>query len=46
MDRRNCELTAAEERLWRRLAVQTRVERENAILRFREREFNRQITQR
>jgi UDP-N-acetylglucosamine diphosphorylase/glucosamine-1-phosphate N-acetyltransferase len=37
MERRNCELTAAEERLWRRLYVQTRVERENAILRFRER---------
>jgi UDP-N-acetylglucosamine diphosphorylase / glucose-1-phosphate thymidylyltransferase / UDP-N-acetylgalactosamine diphosphorylase / glucosamine-1-phosphate N-acetyltransferase / galactosamine-1-phosphate N-acetyltransferase len=38
MERRNCELTAAEERLWRRLYVQTRVERENAILRFRERD--------
>jgi UDP-N-acetylglucosamine diphosphorylase/glucosamine-1-phosphate N-acetyltransferase len=44
MDRRNCELTAAQERLWRRLSVQTRVERENAILRFREREFSRHIT--
>jgi UDP-N-acetylglucosamine diphosphorylase/glucosamine-1-phosphate N-acetyltransferase len=38
MERRNCELTAAQERLWRRLYVQTRVERENAILRFRERD--------
>jgi len=38
MERRNCELTAAEERLWRRLYVQTRVERENAILRLRERD--------
>jgi UDP-N-acetylglucosamine diphosphorylase/glucosamine-1-phosphate N-acetyltransferase len=38
MERRNCELTAAEERLWRRLYVQTRAERENAILRFRERD--------
>jgi UDP-N-acetylglucosamine diphosphorylase/glucosamine-1-phosphate N-acetyltransferase len=38
MERRNCELTAAEERLWRRLYVQTRVERENAIIRLRERD--------
>jgi hypothetical protein len=38
MERRNCELTPAEERLWRRLYVQTRVERENAILRLRERD--------
>jgi UDP-N-acetylglucosamine diphosphorylase/glucosamine-1-phosphate N-acetyltransferase len=38
MERRNCELTAAQERLWRRLYVQTRVERENAIQRFRERD--------
>jgi UDP-N-acetylglucosamine diphosphorylase/glucosamine-1-phosphate N-acetyltransferase len=38
MERRNCELTAEQERLWRRLYVQTRAERENAILRFRERD--------
>jgi UDP-N-acetylglucosamine diphosphorylase/glucosamine-1-phosphate N-acetyltransferase len=38
MERRNCELTSAQERLWRRLYVQTRVERENAINRFRERD--------
>ncbi len=38
MERRNCELTPAQERLWRRLFVQTRVERENAILRLRERD--------
>jgi UDP-N-acetylglucosamine diphosphorylase/glucosamine-1-phosphate N-acetyltransferase len=38
MERRNCELTPAQGRLWRRLFVQTRVERENAILRWRERE--------
>jgi len=44
MSRRNCELTAAEERLWRRLFVQTRVERENAILRFRDRDFGREMT--
>jgi UDP-N-acetylglucosamine diphosphorylase / glucose-1-phosphate thymidylyltransferase / UDP-N-acetylgalactosamine diphosphorylase / glucosamine-1-phosphate N-acetyltransferase / galactosamine-1-phosphate N-acetyltransferase len=44
MERRNCELTAAEERLWRRLFVQTRVERENAILRSRERDFARQMS--
>jgi len=37
MERRNCELTAEEERLWRRLYVQTRPERESAILRSRER---------
>jgi UDP-N-acetylglucosamine diphosphorylase / glucose-1-phosphate thymidylyltransferase / UDP-N-acetylgalactosamine diphosphorylase / glucosamine-1-phosphate N-acetyltransferase / galactosamine-1-phosphate N-acetyltransferase len=44
MGRRGCELTAAEERLWRRLSVQTRVERENAILRYRERDFTREGT--
>jgi UDP-N-acetylglucosamine diphosphorylase / glucose-1-phosphate thymidylyltransferase / UDP-N-acetylgalactosamine diphosphorylase / glucosamine-1-phosphate N-acetyltransferase / galactosamine-1-phosphate N-acetyltransferase len=38
MERRNCELTAAQEQLWRRLYVQTRVEREDAILRVRERD--------
>ncbi len=36
MARRNCEFTPAQERLWRRLFVQTRAERENAILRFRD----------
>ncbi len=41
MGRRNCELTPALERLWRRLYVQTRAERENAILRFRDRDFSR-----
>lgn len=41
MARRNCELTAAQERLWRRLFVQTREERETAILRFRNRDFSR-----
>jgi UDP-N-acetylglucosamine diphosphorylase / glucose-1-phosphate thymidylyltransferase / UDP-N-acetylgalactosamine diphosphorylase / glucosamine-1-phosphate N-acetyltransferase / galactosamine-1-phosphate N-acetyltransferase len=38
MERRNCDMTAAQERLWRRLYVQTRVERENAILRSRDRD--------
>jgi hypothetical protein len=41
MARRDCELTAAQERLWRRLYVQTREERENAILRFRNRDISR-----
>jgi UDP-N-acetylglucosamine diphosphorylase/glucosamine-1-phosphate N-acetyltransferase len=44
MGRRNCELTPAQERLWRRLYVQTRPERENAILRFRDRDFSREMT--
>ncbi len=44
MGRRNCELTPAAERLWRRLYVQTRAERENAILRFRDRDFSREMT--
>jgi UDP-N-acetylglucosamine diphosphorylase/glucosamine-1-phosphate N-acetyltransferase len=39
MGRRNCELTLAQERLWRRLYLQTRAERENAILRFRDHDF-------
>jgi UDP-N-acetylglucosamine diphosphorylase / glucose-1-phosphate thymidylyltransferase / UDP-N-acetylgalactosamine diphosphorylase / glucosamine-1-phosphate N-acetyltransferase / galactosamine-1-phosphate N-acetyltransferase len=39
MGRRNCELTLAQERLWRRLYLQTRTERENAILRFRDHDF-------
>jgi UDP-N-acetylglucosamine diphosphorylase / glucose-1-phosphate thymidylyltransferase / UDP-N-acetylgalactosamine diphosphorylase / glucosamine-1-phosphate N-acetyltransferase / galactosamine-1-phosphate N-acetyltransferase len=41
MARRDCELTAAQERLWRWLYVRTREERENAILRFRNRDFSR-----
>ena len=44
MGRRNCELTPAQERLWRRLYVQTRAERENAVLRFRDRDFSRETT--
>jgi UDP-N-acetylglucosamine diphosphorylase / glucose-1-phosphate thymidylyltransferase / UDP-N-acetylgalactosamine diphosphorylase / glucosamine-1-phosphate N-acetyltransferase / galactosamine-1-phosphate N-acetyltransferase len=40
MGRRNCELTIAQERLWRRLYLQTRAERENAILRFRDHDFS------
>jgi UDP-N-acetylglucosamine diphosphorylase/glucosamine-1-phosphate N-acetyltransferase len=44
MGRRNCELTPAQERLWRRLYVQTRPERENAILRFRDGDFIREMT--
>jgi UDP-N-acetylglucosamine diphosphorylase / glucose-1-phosphate thymidylyltransferase / UDP-N-acetylgalactosamine diphosphorylase / glucosamine-1-phosphate N-acetyltransferase / galactosamine-1-phosphate N-acetyltransferase len=43
MGRRNCELTAAQERLWRRLYVQTRGEREDAITRLRERELSREM---
>jgi UDP-N-acetylglucosamine diphosphorylase / glucose-1-phosphate thymidylyltransferase / UDP-N-acetylgalactosamine diphosphorylase / glucosamine-1-phosphate N-acetyltransferase / galactosamine-1-phosphate N-acetyltransferase len=39
MGRRNCELTLAQERLWRRLYLQTRAERENAILRYRDHDF-------
>lgn len=39
MGRRNCELTPAQERLWRQLYVETRAERENAILRFRDHDF-------
>jgi UDP-N-acetylglucosamine diphosphorylase/glucosamine-1-phosphate N-acetyltransferase len=39
MGRRNCEFTPAQERLWRRLYLQTRAERENAILRFRDHDF-------
>jgi UDP-N-acetylglucosamine diphosphorylase / glucose-1-phosphate thymidylyltransferase / UDP-N-acetylgalactosamine diphosphorylase / glucosamine-1-phosphate N-acetyltransferase / galactosamine-1-phosphate N-acetyltransferase len=35
MSRRNCEMTPAQERLWRRLYVRTRVERDNAIMRLR-----------
>lgn len=38
MGRRNCELTPAAERLWRRIYVETRAERENAILRLRNRD--------
>jgi UDP-N-acetylglucosamine diphosphorylase / glucose-1-phosphate thymidylyltransferase / UDP-N-acetylgalactosamine diphosphorylase / glucosamine-1-phosphate N-acetyltransferase / galactosamine-1-phosphate N-acetyltransferase len=44
MGRRNCELTPAQERLWRRVYVQTRAERENAILRFRDRDFSREMS--
>jgi UDP-N-acetylglucosamine diphosphorylase / glucose-1-phosphate thymidylyltransferase / UDP-N-acetylgalactosamine diphosphorylase / glucosamine-1-phosphate N-acetyltransferase / galactosamine-1-phosphate N-acetyltransferase len=44
MGRRNCELTPSLERLWRRLYVQTRAERESAILRFRDRDFTRPMT--
>jgi UDP-N-acetylglucosamine diphosphorylase / glucose-1-phosphate thymidylyltransferase / UDP-N-acetylgalactosamine diphosphorylase / glucosamine-1-phosphate N-acetyltransferase / galactosamine-1-phosphate N-acetyltransferase len=44
MGRRNCELTPAAERLWRKLYVQTRAERENAIRRFRDRDFSRGIS--
>ena len=43
MGRRNCELTLAQERLWRRLYLQTRAERENAILRFRDHDFSRDV---
>jgi UDP-N-acetylglucosamine diphosphorylase / glucose-1-phosphate thymidylyltransferase / UDP-N-acetylgalactosamine diphosphorylase / glucosamine-1-phosphate N-acetyltransferase / galactosamine-1-phosphate N-acetyltransferase len=43
MGRRNCELTPAQERLWRRLYVQTRAERETAILRCRNRDFSREL---
>ncbi len=43
MARRNQDLTPAQERLWRRLHVQTRAERENAILRIRERQFGRDL---
>jgi UDP-N-acetylglucosamine diphosphorylase/glucosamine-1-phosphate N-acetyltransferase len=43
MGRRNCELTLAQERLWRRLYLQTRAERENAILRFRDHDFSRDL---
>jgi UDP-N-acetylglucosamine diphosphorylase/glucosamine-1-phosphate N-acetyltransferase len=43
MGRRNCELTIAQERLWRRLYLQTRAERENAILRFRNHDFGGEL---
>jgi UDP-N-acetylglucosamine diphosphorylase/glucosamine-1-phosphate N-acetyltransferase len=44
MGRRNCELSSAEERMWRRLYVTTRTERENAIHRHRERAASRDFS--
>ena len=41
MNRRNCELTASQERLLRRLYEETRSERENAVSRFHEKEKKR-----
>ncbi|MCH7689159.1 MAG: hypothetical protein IH899_21210 [Planctomycetes bacterium] len=41
MNRRNCELTASQERLLRRLYEETRSERENAVFRFHEKKKKR-----
>jgi UDP-N-acetylglucosamine diphosphorylase/glucosamine-1-phosphate N-acetyltransferase len=41
MNRRNCELTASQERLLRQLYVETRSERQNAIFRFHEKKKKR-----
>ncbi len=45
MGRRNVELSGAAERMWRRLFVLTRAERENAIRRFRDRDYGRLETE-